>query len=262
MEIYKQDFDVMEKEDSSPLTQADLAAHQVIISGLISLPSPLADIPLISEEGDIPDFTRRAAWDAWWLIDPLDGTKEFVKRNGEFTVNIALIVRESPEAPGIPVAGWVYAPVNGILYQGIVGEGALRLEKGNPGPPESLPYEKPAEIPRIVASRSHRNPETELVIKSVGEQFGKGEIISSGSSMKLCRIAEGSAEIYPRPAPTMEWDTAAADAVCRAAGARVVQALSGENLEYGKENLLNPWFLVSRDERLLSLAVEALKEGK
>ena len=259
MEIYKQDFDVMEKEDASPLTQADLAAHRVIVSGLKTLPTPIADIPLISEEGEIPDYTKRADWEAWWLIDPLDGTKEFVKRNGEFTVNIALIVRESHGTPGIPVAGWVYAPVPKILYQGIHGEGAYRMKAGNPGPPVSLPYEKPAELPRIVASRSHRNPETETVIKAVGEQFGRGRIISSGSSLKLCRIAEGSAELYPRPAPTMEWDTAAADAVCRAAGARVIHALTGENLEYGKENLLNPWFLVSRDEELLKCAVESLR---
>ena len=261
MEIYKQEFEVMKKADASPLTRADLAAHNVIVSGLKALPSPLSEIPLISEEGEIPDYTERSAWEAWWLIDPLDGTREFVKRNGEFTVNIALVVRESPEAPGIPVAGWVYAPVHGILYQGIAGEGALKFNVKNKSAEIPLPIEKAAALPRIVASRSHRNPETQTVIKTVGERFGEGEIISSGSSLKLCRIAEGSAELYPRPAPTMEWDTAAADAVCRAAGARVVQAVNGENLEYGKKNLLNPWFLVSRDEELLKCAVNSLRSG-
>ncbi len=260
MEIYRQDFEVMEKADSSPLTRADLAANGIITRGLKNLPGRLGGIPIISEENDIPEYGERAGWEAWWLIDPLDGTKEFVSRNGEFTVNIALIVRESSGAPGIPAAGWVYAPVPAVLYQGISGCGALRFDVRDKAAEISLPCSKPASSPRIVASRSHRNPETEDVIKAVGERFGKGEIISSGSSLKLCRIAEGSAELYPRPAPTMEWDTAAADAVCRAAGARVVDAHSGKNLEYGKENLLNPWFLVSRDERLISLAVKVLGE--
>ena len=266
MDVYSHDFEVMEKEDSSPLTQADLTAHHLISTGLKALPTPLADIPVISEEGEIPDYAECASWEAWWLIDPLDGTKEFVKRNGEFTVNIALIVRESDGSSGVPIAGWVYAPVPEILYKGIKGKGAYRFvisdtAKGMSLPVE-LPMELPAVIPRIVASRSHRNPETEAIIKTVGDRFGEGEIISSGSSLKLCRIAEGTAELYPRPAPTMEWDTAAADAVCRAAGVRVIHALTGENLEYGKENLLNPWFLVSRDKKLLSLSKKVLKEMK
>jgi len=266
MKIYNQDFEVMKKADSSPLTRADLAANRIITEGLKKLPGPLGLLPLISEEGDIPANDERAEWVAWWLIDPLDGTKEFVSRNGEFTVNIALIVRESPGSPGKPLAGWVYVPVPGVLYQGISGKGALRIMLQNPegfpadspSPSVSLPDEKSAGFPRIVASRSHRNPETEAVIRAVGDQFGKGEIISSGSSLKLCRIAEGSAELYPRPAPTMEWDTAAADAVCRASGARVADAITGKYLEYGKEDLLNPWFLVSRDEKLLSLSVRVL----
>jgi len=275
MEIYRQDFDVMKKADTSPLTQADLAAHRIIADGLMEIPGPLGNIPQISEEGEIPGFTERASWEAWWLIDPLDGTKEFVKRNGEFTVNMALIIRESSEAPGIPAAGWVYAPVPQILYQGISGSapgsGGFKIDcrendKGiseGIGQRMKLSREPAAGIPkspRIVASRSHRNPETEALINAVGKKFGKEKIISSGSSLKLCRIAEGSAELYPRPAPTMEWDTAAADAVCRASGVQVVNARSGESLKYGKKNLLNPWFLVSADEKLLSLAVAVLKE--
>jgi 3'(2'), 5'-bisphosphate nucleotidase len=205
---------------------------------------------------------ERSTWTAWWLIDPLDGTKEFVKRNGEFTVNIALMTRSKPNAPGNPIAGWVYAPVLDRLYEGISGHGAVRIDqnlKDGRSDVKKLPMEKPANPPRIVASRSHRTPETDAVIDAVSAEFGQGEIVSSGSSLKLCQIAEGSAEFYPRCAPTMEWDTAAADAVCRAAGARVVQALNGADLEYGKNNLLNPWFIVGRGDALISCAVEAIR---
>lgn len=262
LEVYNRDFKVVSKEDSSPLTEADIASHKCIVAGLKSISGPLGSIPIISEEGSIPDFSERSEWEAWWLIDPLDGTKEFVKRNGEFTVNIALVARPQSGSAGIPIAGWVYAPVQNQLYEGILGRGAARINLarhyGNPED-QVLPIAEPENPPRIVASRSHRSPETDAIIDAVGQKFGKGSIVSSGSSLKLCQIAEGSAELYPRPAPTMEWDTAAADAVCRAAGARVVQAVSGEVLKYGKENLLNPWFLVSRDETLIKKSVQALK---
>ncbi len=267
MEVYARDFSVTEKEDSSPLTEADLASHNIIIEGLSALEGPLGALPVLSEEGGIPDFKERVGWEAWWLIDPLDGTKEFVKRNGEFTVNIALIIRLKPGAAGIPLAGWVYTPVLDILYEGIFGSGAVRYdnivtENANNPDPLPLPVEIspfPTSPPRIVASRSHRTPETDAVINSVAEKFGAGEIVSSGSSLKLCRIAEGTAELYPRAAPTMEWDTAAADAVCRAAGARVVETSGGMSLRYGKKNLLNPWFLVSRYQELLDASIEALR---
>ena len=265
MEVYKQDFSVVSKDDSSPLTEADLASHHTIMDGLKSLSAPSGTIPVISEEGVIPAYPERSVWEAWWLIDPLDGTKEFVKRIGEFTVNIALIIRPSAGLPGVPIAGWVYAPVPNRLYEGILGRRSVRIDLSDlhsQSVETSLPREKPKTPPRIVASRSHRNPETDTVIRAVADRYGKGKIVSSGSSLKLCRIAEGSAELYPRPAPTMEWDTGAADAVCRAAGARVVQALNGENLEYGKENLLNPWFLVSRDKTLISASIEALKDAE
>jgi len=255
MEVYGGSFAVETKDDDSPLTEADRASHRIIAAGLSRLDSPLASIPILSEEGTMPDSEERGTWTAWWLIDPLDGTKEFVKRNGEFTVNVALVVRPDAGAPGVPVAGWVGAPVPDILYEGIDGMGALRIDADGE---HSLPLEPPADPPRIVASRSHRTPPTELVIEAVAELFGIGDIVSSGSSLKLCRIAEGTAELYPRPAPTMEWDTAAADAVCRSAEARVVQALSGDDLEYGKDDLLNPWFLVSRDDALIATAVKAL----
>lgn len=262
LEVYNREFKVVSKDDSSPLTEADIASHECIIAGLKAISGALGSIPVISEEGIIPDFSERSGWEAWWLIDPLDGTKEFVKRNGEFTVNIALIVRPEPGAAGIPVAGWVYAPVHNRLYEGIFGRGAVRINRArHNGSPEdqALPFEELASPPRIVASRSHRTPETDAIIDTVGIKFGKGTIVSSGSSLKLCQIAEGSAELYPRPAPTMEWDTAAADAICRAAGARVVEALTGEVLKYGKEDLLNPWFLVSRDETLIRESVQTLK---
>lgn len=261
MDIYAGDFQVAEKEDASPLTEADMASHHTIISGLALLKGLLGEIPVMSEEGDIADWSQRRDWTAWWLIDPLDGTKEFVKRNGEFTVNIALMVRAGNGHTAVPLAGWVYAPVPDILYEGILGKGAVRIsEAGNvtPGNSETLPAEPALSPPRLVASRSHRSKETDIIINAVAEAFGAGEIVSSGSSLKICRVAEGSAELYPRAAPTMEWDTAAADAVCRAAGVRVVQADSGANLEYGKENLLNPWFLVSGDSGILDVSVSSL----
>ncbi len=262
MEVYNRDFEVVAKDDESPLTEADLASHHIILDGLKALPGPLNSVPIISEEGDIPTYEERILWDTWWLIDPLDGTKEFVKRNGEFTVNIALIVRPKPGASGIPIAGWVYAPVPNRLYEGILGRGAVRINRSRIyGQPVelSLPISKTEIPPRIVASRSHRTKETDAVIQDIADRHGKGDIVSSGSSLKLCQIAEGSAELYPRPAPTMEWDTGAADAVCRAAGARVVEALSGKDLQYGKENLLNPWFLVARDETLIRESINVLK---
>ena len=254
MDVYARDFNVETKPDESPLTEADMASHNTIVNGIASLPALLGEIPLLSEEGVHDDYDERRTWRAWWLIDPLDGTKEFVKRNGEFTVNIALMIRSGTGMAGYPLAGWVYAPVPDVLYEGLSGYGALRIDAAGsiaPAAVKSLPVESPHVPPRIVASRSHRSPETEQIISAVARRFGTGEIVSSGSSLKLCRIAEGAAELYPRAAPTMEWDTAAADAVCRASGASVVDALTGEDLKYGKENLLNPWFLVSRDETLI-----------
>jgi 3'(2'), 5'-bisphosphate nucleotidase len=270
MEVYSSDFHVDLKDDQSPLTLADRAAHDIIEAGLRALPSPLGGLPVLSEEGGIPDYSRRKGWPAWWLVDPLDGTREFVNRNGEFTVNIALVIRPGGTGAGLPAAGWVYAPVTGVLYEGISGSGSRRFTPARAGEKgiadlvkgDKLPGEAACRPPRIVASRSHRTPETDLVISAVSKLTGTGSIVSSGSSLKLCRIAEGSAELYPRPGPTMEWDTAAADAVCRASGARVAQALNGRPLEYGKENLLNPWFVVSRDSRLIDITVQTLRAAE
>ena len=237
MNIYQQDFNVNSKHDGSPLTQADLAAHNVIRDGLQKLTPELA---LLSEEsGDIP-WQERADWQTYWLVDPLDGTKEFINRNGEFTVNISLISNHRP------VLGVVYAPVQDILYTGCEGEGATRT--GKQGTQKTIRVRHySGKNPTIVASRSHRGEALEEALLRICERHGKAEIISMGSSFKLCLVAEGKADIYPRLGLTSEWDTAAAHAVVNAAGGRVTD-LSGKELQYNKENLLNPWFIVSSSD--------------
>jgi 3'(2'), 5'-bisphosphate nucleotidase len=233
LDIYKQDFDVVSKADDSPLTQADLASHRVITDALARL---TPDIPLLSEESaDIP-FTERGRWGEYWLIDPLDGTKEFIKRNGEFTVNIALIRDHRP------VLGVVHVPVSGVTYSGIVGAGARRSERGSDPRPISIRLPS-AQPPVIVGSRSHANPELEGYLAGLGDY----ELVSMGSSLKFCLLAEGRADFYPRLGPTSEWDTAAAHAVVLAAGGQIV-TLDGEPLRYNlKDSLLNPPFLVIAD---------------
>ena len=201
MAFYSRNFAVGFKDDRSPLTEADMASHHVILRRLSELPVPLGYLPVLSEEGGLSDISQRSEWTAWWLIDPLDGTKEFVKRNGEFTVNIAMIVRRRPGGPGEPLAGWVYAPVPDILYEGIPGRPALKWDKAEEGAAgvHSLPVEEPHTPPRIVVSRSHLTPETETAIQAMSRYFGSGDPVNCGSSLKLCRIAEGMAEFYPRP---------------------------------------------------------------
>ena len=233
LDIYAGELDVRYKQNSSPLTRADLVSNEV-------LAGTLADYyPVLSEEGaEIPYETRRE-WERFWLVDPLDGTKEFIKRNGEFTVNVALIEENRP------VAGWVYLPVPDVLYFGIRGEGSWRMRNARTGGRKrALPVEIRSAGLRVVASRSHMNAETEEYIRALEERTGPVELVTAGSSLKFCMVAEGSADIYPRFGPTMEWDTAAADAVCRAAGARVVRAADDLPLEYNKENLVNPYFIV------------------
>ncbi len=237
MDIYtspEQDFGVEYKADNSPLTLADKASHKRIMSFLET-----TNIPVLSEEGKHMPHEERCQWDELWVVDPLDGTKEFVRRNGEFTVNIAL-VRE-----GVPVLGVVYVPVKNVLYYGIVGEGAKR-RVGNTVP-QSLPLNEAHGGYVVVASRSHMTSETDAYIQEMKRIHEDVRLVSSGSSIKICLVAEGSADSYPRFAPTMEWDTAAGDAVARAAGATVVNVETGQPLDYNKKDLLNPWFLVSRD---------------
>ena len=293
LEIYKRDFEVEFKADDSPLTEADKAAHHIIVDALEE-----TGLPILSEESKTVPYEERKAWTKYWLVDPLDGTKEFIKKNGEFTVNIALIEN------GRPVMGVVYAPVLKTIYYGLVPEnGEQRTEDGAwkftdcadksvddilkssvslPITNNQSPITRGEAALRVVASRSHCNDETHAFIQSLENEFGKVELVSSGSSLKLCLVAEGSADVYPRIAPTMEWDTAAAQAVVEASGGRVVQYNSAvpaasylcgkldvrsgtseeshstshiphptESLFYNKADLLNPSFVVSMGTGLI-----------
>jgi len=235
MRIYdREDFAIETKADRSPLTEADRAAHELIVGELRRL---TPRVPVWSEESAAVPFDVRKGWREFWLVDPLDGTKEFIKRNGEFTVNIALI------EDGRPTAGVVYAPDLDWLYYGAEGRGAFKVEGG--GEPRLLEPSGPASPGKltIVGSRSHPTPEMEAFVEEQRKTHGDVEFIAMGSSLKLCVIAEGKADLSPRFGPTMEWDTAAADAVVRAAGRRVTKHDSDEDLPYNKENLLNGWFV-------------------
>lgn len=235
LEVYaSDDFGVEMKSDSSPLTLADKAAHAVIVSQL-----SLTGLPILSEEGSDIAYEDRKNWEYFWLIDPLDGTKEFVKRTGEFTVNIALM------RAGIPIAGVVYAPYIDVLYYGSRESGVYKMEKGKQVRLAFVEKKRTIEQLRekdkiiIVASKSHMNDETRNFI----EQFSNPELSSMGSSLKLMLLAEGAADIYPRLAPTMEWDTAAGDALLRSLNFGVYQTDLQTELLYNKENLLNPSFI-------------------
>jgi len=229
LEVYATDFDVQSKDDESPLTQADLASHLCIVAGLEAL---TPGIPVISEEEGLPTFEERGQWRRYWLIDPLDGTKEFVNRNGEFTVNIALIDSHRP------VFGVVHVPVQGKTYIGCEGHGA-ELREGDAATAIHV-AEVSAQPVRIVGSRSHRGSSLDAFL----EQVGESEMIPMGSSLKFCVVAEGGADIYPRLGPTSEWDTAAAQAVVEQAGGKVLE-LDGKPLSYNaKSEILNPWFIV------------------
>ena len=232
LDVYnRDDFDVEKKGDDSPLTAADLAAHRIIVAGLEALPEKL---PVHSEESEGITYEMRKAWQRYWLVDPLDGTKEFIKRNGEFTVNIALM------ADGMSVAGVVHVPVTQVTYVGGQGLGAWKLENGRRHAIEVRPL---GDEVIMVASRSHGSDKLGAVEAAIREHVGPVDRTSMGSSLKLCLVAEGAADFYPRLAPTSEWDTAAADAVVRAAGGQVVQT-SFEPLAYNKPDILNPHFLV------------------
>lgn len=239
------DFEIERKADNSPLTIADRKAHEAIVAILNETP-----FPVLSEEGKHLDYEVRRKWDTLWIVDPLDGTKEFIKRNGEFTVNIALVQNS------VPVMGVIYVPVKRELYFAVEGVGAYKctgiigLEDNGVSlkqlikESERIPSEDARDHIIVVASRSHLSPETEEYIAELKKKHGEIELISSGSSIKICLVAEGIADVYPRFAPTMEWDTAAGHAIARAAGMEVYQAENGEPLQYNKENLLNPWFIV------------------
>lgn len=236
--------EVTSKADSSPLTLADLAAHKVIMEGLSKL-SPC--YPILSEEGASIPYSERSKWSRYWLVDPLDGTKEFIKKNGEFTVNIALIEN------GLPILGVVYAPVLKACYFGSKDKGAF--VQRDLATHQIFAVSPNNSAIRVVASRSHSNHRTQTLLDTLGDY----ECISMGSSLKLCLVAEGVAHIYPRLGPTMEWDTAAAHAVVNAAGGSVCQA-DGVELHYNKENLLNSEFFVlaNANPTLLNLIKQAI----
>ena len=227
--VYATNFDVQSKDDQSPLTQADLASHHRIVTGLGKL---TPDIPIISEESGLPDFEQRSKWQRFWLIDPLDGTKEFVNRNGEFTVNIALIESNRP------VLGVVHVPVQSKTYVGCEGYGSeLRDADGI----ATIQVASASRTPvRVVGSRSHRGTSLDAFLDALGES----DLVPMGSSLKFCAVAEGGADVYPRLGPTSEWDTAAAQAVVEQAGGQVL-GLDGKPLSYNiKSEILNPWFVV------------------
>jgi len=230
MEFYNGDFEIELKGDDSPLTCADKASHKVIVA---VLQKHFPDIPILSEEGKDISYDERKNWQRFWLVDPLDGTKEFIKRNGEFTVNIALIENQAP------VAGVVYVPAQDKLYWGCKQEGAWT--KMGAEPQRKISVKKP-DLEKgltVVMSRSHPSPELEEYLKEIRV----AEALPVGSSLKLCTVAEGRADLYPRLGPTMEWDTAAGHAVVVAAGGSV-KTSDGEVLSYNKKNLLNPYFIV------------------
>ena len=229
MQIYQKDFKIAYKDDESPLTEADLKANHIICQALLKR---YPNIPIMSEENKQTEYDVRKNWKYYWCIDPIDGTKEFIRKNDEFTVNIALIHQNTP------VLGVVYAPAIDEMYHAKKGKGAFKNNQKlplqtNPNPKEKL---------FVVASKSHLSPETQEFIDNLDTK--KVEQVSKGSSLKLCMVAEGKADIYPRLAPTMEWDTAAADAIVREAGKMTYQFNNHQSMVYNKENLLNPWFIV------------------
>lgn len=242
LKVYETPFSVEQKADLSPLTLADRKAHEAIVDGLRQ-----THIPILSEEGREIPYSERKEWPRFWMVDPLDGTKEFVKRNGEFTVNIALIEN------GNSVAGVIYAPVTGIMYFGIPGMGAHKLTGfDNPDSKLSEWREEATKLPlhtedrifTVVGSRSHKSQETADFMDKLSTEHGEINVVSMGSSLKICLVAEGVADIYPRFAPTMEWDTAAGHAIAKAAGKEIYDQSTANPMIYNKENLLNNWFVV------------------
>lgn len=245
MQVYNTAFNVEIKDDKSPLTEADKKANDTINSFL----KP-TEIPIISEENKQTDYSIRKNWDTCWVVDPVDGTKEFIKRNGEFTVNIALIKN------GSPILGVIYVPAVKTIYFADASTGeAFKTELNSHD--SSLkdvlkkaiklqPKENTTNLVEVVGSRSHMSQETLDYVEELKKEGKEVSIVSKGSSLKFCLVAEGNADVYPRFAPTMEWDTAAGQAICNAIGVEVISKETNKPLLYNKENLLNPWFLVSK----------------
>jgi 3'(2'), 5'-bisphosphate nucleotidase len=256
LDVYDSEYSVETKDDRSPLTIADIRSHEIIMDHLSSIPNPQSPIPVLSEEGkDIP-YSEREKWEDFWLVDPLDGTKEFIKRNGEFTVNIALIHSNRP------IMGVIYIPVKNTYYFAIKDFGAYKLVNSEmmssdlsveklvdgavklPVPDLQSPITGRDSQITIVGSRSHATMELEQYIEKMRDKYQEVEFVSAGSSLKFCLVAEGSADVYPRYAPTMEWDTAAGQIIAEEAGRTVIRVDNGEPLLYNKEDLKNPWFIV------------------
>ncbi|MFK7906246.1 MAG: 3'(2'),5'-bisphosphate nucleotidase CysQ [Chitinophagales bacterium] len=234
MEIYKNDFSVEMKADKSPLTSADKASNDVIVAGL---QKHFPNIPIISEETRLLPYSERKNWEYCWVVDPLDGTKEFIKKNGEFTTNIALIHK------GHSVLGVVYIPVSKEMYYAKKGSGSFKVE----GETHTQIHTKaiaPNETVKVFVSRSHLNEDTQKFVDELKEKHDEVDLVSAGSSLKFTLIAEGKAHFYPRFAPTMEWDTAAGHIIAEEAGATITKQPEGDALRYNRENLLNPYFLV------------------
>lgn len=230
LNFYQDKIVVEQKDDDSPLTKADLAAHYVIVNALKKL---TPETPIISEESGIPDYEERKSWTRYWLVDPLDGTKEFIKKNGEFTVNIALIEGNKP------VLGVVHVPAKNITYVGQKSLGSIKIDQDKKKSRifSSVPVKN--QQVTIVSSRSHGSSDTEERVEEMGFKVGKS--VPAGSSLKFCLVAEGLADIYPRFGPTMEWDTAAGDAVFRYSGKDEVRI---SPLEYNKESMKNGEFII------------------
>ncbi len=246
MDIYnKPSFDLKIKANNSPLTEADTAANKIIHDYLVK-----TGIPIISEEDKNLEYFERKQWKQCWIVDPLDGTKEFIKKNGEFTVNIALCDQ------GIPILGVIYVPVSKELYYADVKKRkAFKLGLNEEHPKNIELFDVNTEIKpaiqtknkiKVVGSRSHMNKETKDFIEELKMENDEVEIVSKGSSLKLCMVAEGKADVYPRFAPTMEWDTAAGHAICKAVGLKVLSNSTKKELRYNKENLLNHHFIVQK----------------
>ncbi|WP_255572891.1 3'(2'),5'-bisphosphate nucleotidase CysQ [Hanstruepera marina] len=245
MQVYDTAFDVEIKDDKSPLTEADKKANDVINSYLIP-----TEIPIISEENKQTDYAVRKTWETCWVVDPVDGTKEFIKRNGEFTVNIALVTN------GEPVLGVIYVPViKTIYFANVKNNEAFKanleshdtavgsiFQLAQPIQPKTYNSDKV----EVVGSRSHMNQETLDFVENLKAEGKEVQIVSKGSSLKFCLVAEGNADVYPRYAPTMEWDTAAGQAICNAVGLKVISKETNKPLAYNKQNLLNSYFLVSK----------------
>lgn len=243
LKVYDSEFAIEHKDDKSPLTEADKQSHNSIVASLNQL-----SYPILSEEGRDISYEERKDWEYFWMIDPLDGTKEFIKRNGEFTVNIALIHEQRA------ILGVIYVPVKDELYFGAEGLGAFKVEGYAQLENASIQelMAKQNQLPQaqdrpytIVGSRSHMSEETKTFIEEKRAKLGEVEMISVGSSLKLCMVAEGKADDYPRFAPTMEWDTAAGQAIVEAMGGKVIDWKSQASMKYNRENLLNNWFLVT-----------------